>query len=168
MGLQLFMKWAWAWFFNGCLSKCICAAEKSSSLMGERQHSGNVTSVGVLRSVANINHTVLLVLLESEILCFFLWVFAVSKSSYNPCLSLFCHLFGLLGWTGWRCGHLSREEWREKIIWIDKSSSRWWIYCFSRTASPRPHPPFSSNIQKCVLECGQLRTKYLKWQGPHL
>ena len=97
-----------------------------------RQQSGNKARIGILRSVVSTTQR------WSLRSCFFPQFFAFSKSSSNLFLSPFCHLLSLLGWTGWRYSHLSREELREQIIWIDKSYSTGFI-AFQEL--PPPYPP---------------------------
>lgn len=61
-------------------------------------------------------------------------------------LSVLCLLLPLLRWVRWRCDRLSREELREKMIWIDKNYNRWKIYCFAKNS-----PFLSSNSPQAVL-----------------
>lgn len=75
--------------------------------------------------------------LEPKILCFLPVVLCIFQKQLRPSSLTILPFIQFTGVNiGWRCGHLSREELRERIIWIDKSFSRGWIYCVSRTAPP--------------------------------
>lgn len=102
--------------------------------------------------------------LEPKILCFLPVVLCIFQKQLRPSSLTILPFIQCTGVNiGWRCGHLSREELREMIIWIDKFQQAMDLLRFKNCL-----PPFSDNIQKCVLECEQLHTKCWKWQGLHL